>query len=283
MHTALALPRTTVSCLPLIGLCSFLFDSAMFSLRFLSVLEKFFRCWALVSLRVLCWSRCSPAASVPSLFRSCVVSLVSALLPPLLCLALAISCAGGEALLEVVALATRCQSSPLLLHARPHRTPPPRSTAPHRSDRTLSAAPTLCLPSHSSDSQDSAHAHSMSKRAATEALLGPATVDVAAAAAAGAAPAAKKKKVKKEGGAADGTSGLSGLSAVGIEKKLVSLLGSNPKGLSHEEVCAGLKCMPSEMVDVINNLLNKVRGDTHSTHAAHTQKRAKTDAQSTHA
>lgn len=99
----------------------------------------------------------------------------------------------------------------------------------------------------------------MSKRAATDALLGPAAVD-SAPAAAGSAPPTKKKKVKKEGGAAaDGSSsGLSGLSAVGIEKKLVSLLGANPKGLSHEEVCAGLKCMPSEMVDVINNLLNKV-------------------------
>lgn len=85
------------------------------------------------------------------------------------------------------------------------------------------------------------------KKAATAALLGePVSVG-------GDAAAPKKKKVKKEDGVGGGGGGPS------LEKRLVSLLNSNPKGLGQDEVCEGLGCSPSDLLNPINDLLNKVR------------------------
>ena len=82
------------------------------------------------------------------------------------------------------------------------------------------------------------------KKAATAALLGePVSVG-------GGAAAPKKKKVKKEDGVGGG--------GPSLEKRLVSLLNSNPKGLGQDEVCEGLGCSPSDLLNPINDLLNKV-------------------------
>lgn len=89
----------------------------------------------------------------------------------------------------------------------------------------------------------------VSKKAATAALLGdPIDADSNSAAAAVAEP--KKKKVKKEEGAISST--------MPLEKQLVKLLGAAPKGMSQDEVCSALNVQPADILEHINELLNRV-------------------------
>lgn len=89
----------------------------------------------------------------------------------------------------------------------------------------------------------------MSKKAATAALLGDPIDDDSVAA----APAAKKKKIKKEDGTAAGVA-----TNVPMDKQLVKLLAAAPKGMSQDEVCSALNVQPTDILEHINELLNRV-------------------------
>jgi len=97
---------------------------------------------------------------------------------------------------------------------------------------------------------------SSKKKAATNALLGPPVDPRAGAAEVSVPPATKKRKVKKE----SDTTGAGAVPTGGsMEKRLTALLSSSGRGMTQDEVCAGLGCNPSDLVDAINNMLNKHR------------------------